>query len=409
MSENSNITITEEQLVNELISFIEEKKSKKEPSKADGLEFERLWLALTESKGIDNSSVSLLCDGFRYRAARPLFVYYKKSSSSSIPYTTLGSYAAFRANSAEIMLRIYLSLFACELSEPTSPEQIAWLVKRIPDAALNKEGKTSGNMGGYVRKLLVQEVAGQEVKAGSVRSELSRNEAARFSQLIAPVLEDIGKKAKLTASERIAVKEIAEWIESLREGVQSLDSSIGHNPIAGEAKRNDDECASSVKESPMGEGSPGEEIDASQVIAFVQRQERRIEALRSSSTSAAAEANRLKEDRKSLSEQNSSLQERLEKAHDTIASQNARIAELEKQLDATSTDLAAHKELVEMLDQDKAKQGDEAMTRVSRKLRIEYQDYQDAADMDMSVDLGENMRLQLGEVFRILEENGFEL
>ena len=409
MSENSNEAITVEQLANELISFIEEKKTKKEPSKADGQEFERLWLALAESKGIDNFSVSLLCDGFRYRAARPLFVYYKKNSSSCIPYTTLGSYAAIRANSAEIMLRIYLSLFACELSEPTSPEQIAWLVKRIPDAALNKEGKTSGNMSGYVRKLLVQEIAGQEVKAGSVRSELSRNEATRFSQIIAPVLEDIGKKAKLTVSERTAVKEIAEWIESLSEEGQSLDSSIGHDSIAGEAKRGDDECAPSVKESPMREGSPGEGIDASQVIAFIQRQERRIEALRSSSASAAAEVNRLKEDKKSLSEQNSSLLGRLEKAHDTIASQNARIAELEKQLDAASTDLAAHKELVEMLDQDKAKQGDEAMTRISRKLKIEYQDYQDAADMDMSIDLGENMRLQLGEVFKILKENGFEL
>ena len=92
-----------------------------------------------------------------------------------------------------------------------------------------------------------------------------------------------------------------------------------------------------------------------------------------------------------------------------MASQAGRIADLEGRVSILSADLSANRELVDMLGQDQAKQSDEAMRRVSRKLGIEYQDYKDALDVEMSVDLGENMRLQLGEVFKILKENGFDL
>ena len=408
MAENDTEMINAGQLANELNNFIEGKKAKKEPSKADGKEFEQLWLALAEAGGINDASITLLCDGFKYCAARPLFLYYKKRASSSIPYTTLGSHAAIRANSAEIMLRMYLSLLACEIVDPTSPEQVAWLIKRIPDAATNKEGNTSGNISGYVRKLLVQEVAGKEIKAEGVRAELSEREAVRFSKLIAPVLEGIDGKAKLSSSERIAVTSLKGWVSSLSVEAPH-DSSMPVGSVSSDAQCGQAAYTLSVSKVPARADASADGIEASQVIAFIQRQERRVEALRSANVSATAEASRLKEEKKSLKGRNAVLEERVEKARETITTQNARISELEEKLGAVSADLEAHRELVDMLDQDKTRQGDEAMTRIARKLRVEYQDYQDAVGMDMDVDLGENMRLQLGEVFKILKENGFEL
>ena len=273
---------------------------------------------------------------------------------------------------------------------------------------MNKEGNTSGNMSGYVRKLLVQEVAGKEVKAEGVRTALSEHEAARFSKLIAPVLEGIDGKAKLSPSERIAVTSLKGWISSL--GVEAPhDSSMSADRVSSETQYDQVAYAPSVSETPSRVSASADGIEASQVIAFIQRQERRVEALRSANVSATAEASRLKEEKKSLKDQNAVLEERVEKARETIATQNARISKLEEKLSVVSADLDAHRELVDMLDQDKARQGDEAMTRIARKLRVEYQDYQDAVGMDMNVDLGENMRLQLGEVFKILKENGFEL
>lgn len=51
----------EERNISQVKSFIEEKKRKKEPSKKDADEFERLWLAAVEEDGLDKETFSLSC------------------------------------------------------------------------------------------------------------------------------------------------------------------------------------------------------------------------------------------------------------------------------------------------------------------------------------------------------------
>ena len=405
MSEINGEAIKTEELAGKVQSFIDEKRAKKEPSKADGQEFERLWLDLVGKAGLDDLSMSLLCDGFRFCAARPLVAHCKQSLSSTIPYATLGKYSALRNNSAEIMLRMTLSLFAFEAIDPTSAEQVAWLMGKVPEVAFNKEGKVSGNLTGYVRKLIVQEVAGNTIKADVDASAIRRSDAARFSRLITPSLEELGARFKLSVSEQHAVEALGKWISDLcGEGEGSIPKAgnegapdVNRNPVLPDVVK------------PLSKDSLSEEVSASQVIAFIQKQERRIELLRSASASSAAEVSRIKEHRDSLRAQNEELKARLEKAQESMSSQASRIADLEERVSTLSADLSANRELVDMLGQDQARQSDEAMRRISRKLGIEYQDYKDALDVDMSVDLGENMRLQLGEVFKILKENGFDL
>lgn len=405
MSEINGEAIKTEELAEKVQGFIEEKKAKKDPSKADGREFERLWLDLASEVGLNDLSMSLLCDGFRYCAARPLVAYCKQSPSSTIPYATLGTYSALRNNSAEIMLRMTLSLFAHEVVDPTSAEQVTWLMKKVPKVAFNKEGKVSGNITGYVRKLVVQEVAGNKIKAAVDTSALRQSDAARFSRLISPALNELEAKFKLSVPEQNAVEALGKWISDLC-GEREAPIPQGDNEGAP-----DKDCIPISQDAakPMSKDSSTEDVSASQVIAFIQKQERRIELLGSARASSAAEVSRIKAHRDSLKAQNEELQARLEKAQKSIASQADQIAALEDRVSTLSADLSANRELVDMLGQDQTRQNDEAMRRISRKLGIEYQDYRDALDVEMSVDLGENMRLQLGEVFKILKENGFDL
>ena len=66
-------------------------------------------------------------------------------------------------------------------------------------------------------------------------------------------------------------------------------------------------------------------------------------------------------------------------------------------------------ELIEMLRRDRSKQGDEAQRRLASKLRSYYEDYLDAETIEMSVELGENMRDQMGEIFKILSSAGLSV
>ena len=88
----------EESTIAQVKSFIEEKRKKKEPSRKDADEFEQLWLAAVEENDLDKETFALLCDGFRYAGARPLFKHFKMKNTSKLPYATLGTYEPIRKN-----------------------------------------------------------------------------------------------------------------------------------------------------------------------------------------------------------------------------------------------------------------------------------------------------------------------
>lgn len=54
-------------------------------------------------------------------------------------------------------------------------------------------------------------------------------------------------------------------------------------------------------------------------------------------------------------------------------------------------------------------QSQEGLNKLAASLRLDYGDFCDAKDLEMSVDLGENMRAQLESVFSILKKHGIKL
>ena len=117
----------------------------------------------------------------------------------------------------------------------------------------------------------------------------------------------------------------------------------------------------------------------------------------------------MREDKARLNQQIERLNESLENAKAHAGETKSQLDAAEKRAGALEKDLAAAKEYASLVDKSIAKESDEVIMRISRKLKIEYQDFLDALNLDMDADLGENMRLQLQSVFKILKDNGFEL
>ena len=63
----------------------------------------------------------------------------------------------------------------------------------------------------------------------------------------------------------------------------------------------------------------------------------------------------------------------------------------------------------EVLSRDRSRQADESLQRIASKIRVEYRDFKDAVNTPMTVDLGENLRIQLQSVFEILEKGGMKI
>ena len=48
------------------------------------------------------------------------------------------------------------------------------------------------------------------------------------------------------------------------------------------------------------------------------------------------------------------------------------------------------------------------LNRIAGQIKIEYQDFKSAEDMEMSIDLCENLRLQMQAIFDIFEKEGIK-
>lgn len=123
---------------------------------------------------------------------------------------------------------------------------------------------------------------------------------------------------------------------------------------------------------------------------------------------------------KNLVERNKKECEKLEEAKEylrqqVIVLQSEREAlhkKVESQEQTISTQMEANRKLnsvVSVYSEDKQSSQVELLNSIASKLRSEYRDFKEAENDEMTIDLGENFRLQLDAVFKILTKAGIEI
>lgn len=380
-------------------SFLSSKGKKKSPSKSDCAEFSELWGQAVRDEGL-SKAMPLLCRGFSFSAAEPLYDYVKETGCSSKEYPLIGSYPSVRDSKNEIELRIYLSLLSYELMEPTSTEAIPLLLKRVATTSFNKEGKPSGNLSTYVRKLLVRPLAGKRI---AVNSDFATNPktAKAFSRVVEPHLRTLTEGGSCSPKEAQAAKDVIAWCESLIEPEAKAECHKERRLL------DHPKSAPASLDEPLSDCQDMSEAD--RAIAFIKRQQAKIDSAKSSIATLESDNARLQNERKKLNEQVAELKNKLDNSREHCRKLTADLSCEKDAVKKLEADLASAKEYAEVVAKSTTKENVEANKRIARKLKIEYQDFQDAEGMEMDADLGENMRLQLQSVFKILKDNGFDL
>ena len=87
----------------------------------------------------------------------------------------------------------------------------------------------------------------------------------------------------------------------------------------------------------------------------------------------------------------------------------SKIMELEKKVTELEAEIADRKKMVDILEREFEHQKKEQLAKIAGNIQVEYDDFKTAADIEMTVDLGENMRIQLESIFRILKKAGVPL
>lgn len=391
-----------------LRSLIEQEK--KSPSKSDCAQFEDTWLSLALENGLDDDLFGLLCDGFKFCGARPLAAYYQSEGNRcALPYSTISARSPMRENKNEIALRMCISLLACELKAPNSPDQVVRLFKKAVELSIKKDGKVTKNLPQYVRRLLIGELSGNLI---GIDGDLVKPEAdalRRFYEFYSLPLKEVAADSSQRASNRDAASELVRWLE----GACGLQDSMraGQEPISQQSNAVPSET---VPQSAEDHGLPIDNrgnvsvLSVEDVLAFIRGRERKLDDAKSRYNSVMAENARLREARSGLEESLASTRQALEKVQQSNAVLRNKVEELENSASALKDQLSESKQMLTILKSDAAKREGEASKRLSRQLATDYEDFMDAQDLEMTIDLGENMRLQLESVFSILKSSGIE-
>ena len=87
----------------------------------------------------------------------------------------------------------------------------------------------------------------------------------------------------------------------------------------------------------------------------------------------------------------------------------SKIMVLDKKVLELEAEIADRKKEVDILEREIEYQKKVQLAKIAGNIQVEYDDFKTATDIEMTVDLGENMRIQLKSIFRILKKAGVPL
>ena len=412
-----------ENCVERLNYLIALKKTKKDANKLERDEFFYSWIGLIERDGFSEQVEGFLYNGFTYCGAKPLKEYMKKQDSQVDILRKLFQGKLYGENCASTT-QILIHLLALSINESQKDlDVIATIIHKIPSALRNKEGKIYGQFDRTVKKYFLDEIRPDAEFPDFVclvEHGLEYSNAVSFGKQMLLIIENMDI-AKFSNKCKANIDKVKKWINPPKQDRGEMSEKETVEPVselqnvACTANEESDglqtekavECNSTV-------------IVEENVIYDIETLEKKLELL--------AEQKQLLEKKIELNDKQSIILKKdletkdkeLSEARECIIEKNKTIhllqmqlVEIKRQFEELQEDNLAKKqeieqriELIEMLRRDRSKQGDEAQKRISSKLKTYYEDFLDAEALEMSIELGENIRDQMGEIFKILNSSG---
>lgn len=138
--------------------LIELKKTKKEPNRLERDQFTEAWNTLLRNEGYSALAEEYLYKGFTYCGAAPLKIYIKNSEDRIAALNTIFAGKMYGENCASTV-PILFHLLTLFLNEKNADEAIvSLLIRRIPSALKNKEGKIYGQADRALKKYILDDL-----------------------------------------------------------------------------------------------------------------------------------------------------------------------------------------------------------------------------------------------------------
>ena len=304
---------------------------------------------------------------------------------------------------------------------------LAMVMRRLPAISKTKDKQRHQNLGAHFDKLFFNELSTKLILPEIDHYELRPVTIDGLVELIKDGLNaSVQAKTDGSREQEIAAALIS-WL--LNCSVQASEpASVPVNPQVVKVEPTENVADTpAVSTSPVETNAPKTSPQAAdsapdwragvrQIQKYIEKQDDTIALLKEQISNQSRAADR-------ANDEITALKKSAEKDASEIASLQTRIAELSLQLrkktqeaenlSATLAEKEAEiedrKRLADIISLDNTKQSEEVLRRLSGELASYYGDFVEAGDTEMTVEVGEILRDQLSDIYKILKKNGITL
>ncbi len=382
----------------EKLELLMQIKKKSDASKTQKNEFVDLIIELLKENGYSNEVEKYLFLGYSFAGAKPLVEFMRKMSAEDrLGFVeTVVSGKLYALNEKGISFKLLVDLLASVIvTFPKEQHIVAKVIKLIPGKSKIKNGQLLGDAPKIIDKYFVSAIKENTVLPALIEMELSKDDLRKFTDIFVFVVSSI--KPGKNSSER-KIKHVLNWL-TVSDNKQSEHS--GNEVSSAQimtAKTTNDNGTKPLKTE-----------DIKNLCERLLMSVEHYEGLEKGTASLNKKISALEKDVEVKKAQIETLENRIKEIEKELAEQISRNNLLEKELNETKTEAVKLQGVIDVYSEDKQSSQTEQLNAIASKLKAEYRDFKDALEMEMTVELGENIKDQVIQIFKILAKAGIDV
>ena len=389
---------------------------KSESSKTVKKEFYDLWLQFIKEDGPGEEAFQLLVDGFSFAGMEPFVEYLRTSENVQKTVITFMHSTSFCKNSA-VAFKCALNLLACLIRDiEMEYAACAVIMRELPRLALTKEKQIIKDIGKMFSRNLFSVIYAKS-KLPSLNSYgLNDKDRDSFVVVISQGLED-SKSLQLNEKEIMGARLVSAWVQNGAEEQEESAKEEIHTPVPTAISPIKQEKPVEVIQTEEGRDwsetyrtglnylkDAFEKMQSEMILyrAEIKRLSTELESLRDEYQKSISENDNLKE---VLKDRESELAEK-NKAAEVLEDE---VSWLRDELDRKRREINDRIQMNQIVQMDSERQSDQQLKRLGSELSTYYQDIKESEKNPMSTELGEILRDQILDVFKVLIRNGIRV
>lgn len=388
--------------------------SKKSLNKEEQKKYRTVLLELLKEEGLNDETIFCITSGVKFKSANTFSIWCSglQNEEQLAAYEELMKSRAFNSLDNPAKLRFALTTIANLVSEQNANQIIVGdLFHSIVDYSLKKDGNRLNDIGNIFQNNFMNELKYGAKLPVIADFHFTPEYTTALMELLTQAVEAISPKGDEEITRRNTLRE---WLK--KNAVTNSDVSLDRNVNKGKTPDSKKEfsCDGGNKNLTTEEenkieikGSLAKKIYefAVKVDVYEQNIQNFSDELKQKEKEIAkckTQIEKTEELYKASSTENRELRSKLEQATEMISELQIREKELQDRVNRQSS-------VIDIIDEDKDRSLIEFKNQIASALKKIYNEFVVAQTMDMTVELGLNMRDSLDDVFRKLKKQGIDI